>query len=48
MSSSEFGNVMRMFGLKTTDFTLKNMVNLFDANKNGTIDFDEFYNMMKQ
>lgn len=46
ISSSELGTIMRSLGQNPTESELQDMINEVDVDGNGTIDFDEFLNMM--
>lgn len=46
ISSSELGTIMRSLGQNPTENELQDMINEVDVDGNGTIDFDEFLNMM--
>ncbi|CAI0651272.1 unnamed protein product, partial [Colletotrichum noveboracense] len=46
ITAQELGEVMRSLGLNPSDTELTDMVNEVDADNNGTIDFNEFLNLM--
>ena len=46
ISVYELGTVMRQLGNNPTDQELQDMVNEVDADGNGTLEFDEFCNLM--
>lgn len=46
ISSAELGTVMRSLGQNPTESELQDMINEIDVDGNGTIDFEEFLNMM--
>lgn len=46
ITSNELGIVMRSLGQRPTDQELKNMVTIVDQDGNGTIEFNEFLNLM--
>lgn len=46
ISSTELGTVMRSLGQNPTENELQDMINEIDVDGNGTIDFEEFINMM--
>jgi calmodulin len=46
ISSAELGTVMRSLGQNPTESELQDMINEIDVDGNGTIDFEEFINMM--
>jgi len=46
ISTKELGIVMRSLGQEPTEEELTDMINEVDHNGNGTIDFDEFVDMM--
>lgn len=46
ISSNELGTIMRSLGQNPTESELQDMINEVDVDGNGTIDFDEFLNMM--
>ncbi|KAJ0164890.1 Calmodulin [Colletotrichum tanaceti] len=48
ITAQELGEVMRSLGLNPSDTELNDMVNEVDADNNGTIDFNEFLNLMAQ
>ena len=48
ITSSELGIVMRSLGQRPTDQELKNMVTIVDQDGNGTIEFNEFLNLMSR
>jgi len=48
IDTSELKNVMRMLGSEIDDAGVLLLLNDFDVNKNGTIEWDEFLTMMKQ
>ncbi|KAF9876088.1 calmodulin [Colletotrichum karsti] len=48
ITAQELGEVMRSLGLNPSDTELTDMVNEVDADNNGTIDFNEFLNLMAQ
>ena len=43
---TELGTVMRNLGNNPTDSELQDMINEVDADGNGTLEFDEFCNLM--
>ena len=47
INSKELGVAMRTLGLNPTEDELMNIVNEFDVDGNGKIDFPEFCQMMK-
>jgi len=46
ISSTELGTIMRSLGQNPTEGELQDMINEVDVDGNGTIDFDEFLDMM--
>lgn len=46
ISSAELGTIMRSLGQNPTEAELMEMINEVDIDGNGTIDFQEFLNMM--
>lgn len=48
ITSSELGIVMRSLGQRPTEQELKNMVTIVDQDGNGTIEFNEFLNLMSR
>jgi len=46
ITTKELGTVMRSLGQEPTEGELNDMINEVDANGNGTIDFEEFLEMM--
>jgi len=46
ITTAELGTVMRSLGQEPTESELNDMINEVDANGNGTIDFEEFLEMM--
>ncbi|RDB26625.1 Calmodulin [Hypsizygus marmoreus] len=46
ITTFELGTVMRKLGQDPTDAELQSMINEVDVDRNGTIDFKEFLNMM--
>lgn len=46
ITASEIGTVMRSLGHNPSDRELQDMINEIDKDRNGTIDFDEFLEMM--
>ncbi|KAK1590649.1 uncharacterized protein LY79DRAFT_590357 [Colletotrichum navitas] len=48
ITAQELGAVMRSLGLNPSDTELNDMVNEVDADNNGSIDFNEFLNLMAQ
>lgn len=46
ITSNELGIVMRSLGQRPTEQELKNMVTIVDQDGNGTIEFNEFLNLM--
>lgn len=46
ITNKELGTVMRSLGQNPTEVELQDMINEVDADKNGTIDFPEFLNLM--
>lgn len=48
ITSNELGIVMRSLGQRPTDQELKNMVTIVDQDGNGTIEFNEFLNLMSR
>ena len=48
ITATELGIVMRSLGQRPTETELKNMVTLVDQDGNGTIEFNEFLNMMSR
>merc|ERR1712183_893644 len=46
IATAELGTVMRSLGQEPTESELNDMINEVDANGNGTIDFEEFLEMM--
>ncbi|KAH0451847.1 hypothetical protein IEQ34_019146 [Dendrobium chrysotoxum] len=46
ITSEELGTVFRSLGQNPTEVQLQNMISEFDADKNGAIDFPEFFNLM--
>lgn len=48
ISMSELGVVMRSLGQRPSETELRNMVDAFDQNGNGTIEFNEFLQMMSK
>lgn len=46
ITTKELGNVMRKLGQKPTETELQDMISEVDEDKNGTIEFDEFLNLM--
>lgn len=46
INADEIGAVMRNLGINPTDTDLQNMVDRYDDDGNGTIEFNEFINMM--
>jgi len=46
ITTAELGTVMRSLGQQPTESELNDMINEVDANGNGTIDFEEFLEMM--
>ena len=47
MSTKELGFAMRTLGLNPTEDELLNIINEFDVDGNGSIDFAEFCQMMR-
>jgi calmodulin len=47
MSTKELGFAMRTLGLNPTEDELLNIINEFDVDGNGSIDFTEFCRMMR-
>lgn len=47
MNTKELGFAMRTLGLNPTEEDLLNIINEFDVDGNGKIDFQEFCQMMK-
>ena len=47
INTKELGIAMRTLGLNPTEDELLNIINEFDVDGNGKIDFDEFCKMMK-
>uniref|UniRef100_A0A0N5ACN4 EF-hand domain-containing protein n=1 Tax=Syphacia muris TaxID=451379 RepID=A0A0N5ACN4_9BILA len=48
MNIKELGAAMRTLGLNPTEEELQNMINEYDVDGNGKIDFMEFCKMMKE
>ena len=48
LTKKELGRVMRSLGQKPTEAELQDMMNKFNADGDGAIDFDEFLTMMGQ
>jgi len=48
ITTKELGTVMRSLGQNPTEAELKEMIAEVDANKNGTIEFQEFLTMMSK
>ncbi|KAK6171162.1 hypothetical protein SNE40_019410 [Patella caerulea] len=48
ITTDELGTVMRSLGQEPTDQELQDMINEVDADGNGTIDFEEFLQMMNR
>ncbi|CAG2172353.1 unnamed protein product, partial [Oppiella nova] len=48
ITATELGIVMRSLGQRPTDIELKNMVTMVDQDGNGTIEFNEFLNLMSK
>ena len=46
ISSEELANVLRSFGDEVSEEEVKKVINTFDIDKNGTIEFNEFLIMM--
>ena len=46
ITTKELGTVMRSLGNNPTDGELQDMINEVDADGNGTLEFDEFCNLM--
>lgn len=46
ITAAELGEVMKSLGLNPTEDELRDMVNEIDADQNGTIDFEEFIQLM--
>ena len=44
----ELGTVMRQIGQNPTDTELRDMINEVDVDGNGTLEFDEFCNLMSR
>ena len=45
---TELGQAMRQLGQNPTDQELQDMINEVDADGNGTLEFDEFCNLMER
>ena len=48
ITSMELGTVMKNLGKNPTEEELSDMINEFDRNRNGTVDFEEFLLMMSK
>ncbi|XP_020273741.1 calmodulin-like [Asparagus officinalis] len=46
ITTKELGTVMRSLGQNPTEAELRDMIDEVDADRNGTIDFSEFLNLM--
>ncbi|KAI3798001.1 hypothetical protein L1987_33267 [Smallanthus sonchifolius] len=46
ITTNELGTVMKSLGKNPTEAELQDMINEVDVNRNGTIDFPEFLNLM--
>ena len=46
ISASELGTVMRSLGANPKEFELRDMIAEVDADKSGSVDFDEFLSLM--
>ena len=46
ITTKELGTVMRSLGQNPTEAELRDMIDEVDADRNGTIDFAEFLNLM--
>ena len=46
IKSSELGNMMRLVGCNPTEAEVKKLMQCYDKNNNGTIEFDEFITML--
>ena len=48
ITTKELGTVMRSLGQNPTEAELQDMINEVDQDKNGSIEFDEFLNLMSR
>ena len=48
ITTKELGTVMRSLGQNLSEAEIKEMIDIVDEDKNGTIDFQEFLNLMER